>query len=65
MFSENRFKSEYLNNNDMTYEFSKPEKKIVRQVIETGLQRDLELCILDIDPIIQPRMPSPSWFVLL
>ena len=37
----------------MTYEFSKPEKKIVRQVIETGLQRDFESCILDIDHIIQ------------
>jgi hypothetical protein len=37
----------------MNYEFSKPEKKIVRQVIETGLQRDLESCILDIDQIIQ------------
>jgi hypothetical protein len=37
----------------MNYEFSKPEKKIVRQVIETGLQRDFESCILDIDHIIQ------------
>ena len=37
----------------MTYEFSKPEKKIVRQVIETGLQRDFESSILDIDQIIQ------------
>jgi len=37
----------------MLYEFSKPEKKIVRQVIETGLQRDFESCILDIDQIIQ------------
>jgi len=37
----------------MYYEFSKSEKKIVRQVIETGLQRDLESCILDIDQIIQ------------
>jgi hypothetical protein len=37
----------------MQYEFTKPEKKIVRQVIETGLQRDLESCILDIDQIIQ------------
>jgi hypothetical protein len=26
----------------MIYEFSKPEKKIVRQVIETGLQRDFD-----------------------
>ena len=37
----------------MRYEFSKPEKKIVRQVIETGLQRDFESSILDIDQIIQ------------
>jgi hypothetical protein len=37
----------------MNYEFSKPEKKIVRQVIETGLQRDFASCILDIDQIIQ------------
>jgi len=37
----------------MRYEFSKPEKKIVRQVIETGLQRDFQSCILDIDQIIQ------------
>ena len=37
----------------MLYEFSKPEKKIVRQVIETGLQRDFESSILDIDQIIQ------------
>ncbi|MEI7500300.1 MAG: hypothetical protein WCK84_07605 [Bacteroidota bacterium] len=37
----------------MNYEFSKPEKKIVRQVIETGLQRDFESSILDIDQIIQ------------
>jgi len=37
----------------MTYEFSKSERKIVRQVIETGLQRDFESCILDIDQIIQ------------
>jgi hypothetical protein len=37
----------------MNYEFTKPEKKIVRQVIETGLQRDLESSILDIDQIIQ------------
>jgi hypothetical protein len=37
----------------MHYEFSKAEKKIVRQVIETGLQRDFESCILDIDQIIQ------------
>ncbi len=37
----------------MTYEFSKPEKRIVRQVIETGLQRDFESSILDIDQIIQ------------
>jgi hypothetical protein len=37
----------------MQYEFSKAEKKIVRQVIETGLQRDFESSILDIDQIIQ------------
>jgi hypothetical protein len=37
----------------MNYEFSKPEKKIVREVIETGLQRDFESSILDIDQIIQ------------
>ena len=37
----------------MRYEFSKPEKKIVRQVIETGLQRDFESCILEADQIIQ------------
>jgi hypothetical protein len=37
----------------MRYEFTKAEKKIVRQVIETGLQRDFESCILDIDQIIQ------------
>jgi hypothetical protein len=37
----------------MNYDFTKPEKKIVRQVIETGLQRDFESCILDIDHIIQ------------
>ena len=37
----------------MSYDFTKPEKKIVRQVIETGLQRDFESCILDIDQIIQ------------
>jgi hypothetical protein len=36
----------------MKYEFSKLEKKIVRQVIETGLQRDFESCILDIDEVI-------------
>jgi hypothetical protein len=53
MFLENRFHGEYTYNNDMTYEFSKPEKKIVRQVIETGLQRDFESSILDIDQIIQ------------
>jgi hypothetical protein len=29
------------------------KKKIVRQVIETGLQRDFESSILDIDQIIQ------------
>ena len=37
----------------MHYEFSKSEKKIVRQVIDTGLQRDYQSCIFDIDNIIQ------------
>ena len=37
----------------MKYEFSKLEKKIAREVIETGLQRDFESCILDIDQTIQ------------
>ena len=37
----------------MLYEFTKSEKKIVRQVIATGLQRVLESCILDVDQIIQ------------
>ena len=37
----------------MSYDFTKPEKKIVRQVIATGLQRVLESCILDVDQIIQ------------
>ena len=37
----------------MKYEFSKLGKKIVREVIETGLQRDFESCILDIDQTIQ------------
>lgn len=37
----------------MNYEFTKSEKKIVRQVIETGLQRDYESSILDLDKIIQ------------
>lgn len=37
----------------MNYEFSKSEKKIVRQVIETALQRDFEACIMDVDRLIQ------------
>src|ERR1039457_3274953 len=37
----------------LNYEFSKNEKKIVRQVIETALQRDFETSILDLDYIIQ------------
>lgn len=37
----------------MNYEFSKSEKKIVRQLIETALQRDFEACITDVDNIIQ------------
>ena len=37
----------------LNYEFSKSEKKIARQVIETGLQRDYETSILDLDQIIQ------------
>jgi hypothetical protein len=37
----------------MNYEFSKSEKKIVRQVIETALQRDFEACIIELDFIIQ------------
>ena len=37
----------------MHYEFSKSEKKIFRQVIDTGLQRDYQSCIFDIDNIIQ------------
>lgn len=37
----------------MNYEFSKSEKKIVRQVIETALQRDFEACIWEVDSIIQ------------
>ena len=30
----------------MNYEFSKPEKQIVRQIIETRLQRDFEYMII-------------------
>ena len=37
----------------LNYEFSKNEKKIVRQVIETALQRDFETSIRDLDYIIQ------------
>lgn len=37
----------------MRYEFSKTEKKIIRQVIDIGLQRDLQSCISDIDILIQ------------
>ena len=44
------FKSLFRRREDI---FAQPEKKIVRQVIETGLQRDFELSILDIDQIIQ------------
>ena len=36
----------------MSYEFSKSEKKIARKVIETGLQRDYESSILDLEKII-------------
>ena len=34
------------------YELTKSDKKIARKVIETGLQRDFETSILDIDKII-------------
>ena len=37
----------------MNYQFSKSEKKIVRQLIETALQRDYEVCITDVDNIIR------------
>ncbi len=37
----------------MNYEFSKSEKKIVRQVIETALQRDFEASIMEVDGIIR------------
>jgi hypothetical protein len=37
----------------MQYEFSKTEKKIVRQVIDIGLQRDLQSFISDIDHLVQ------------
>jgi len=37
----------------MNYTFSNSEKKIVRQVIETGLQRDIQSSIRNIDDIIQ------------
>jgi len=36
----------------MHYEFSKSEKKIARQVIETALQRDLEACLMDLAHLI-------------
>ncbi len=37
----------------MHHEFSKSEKRVVRQVIETALQRDFEVCIKDVDRLIQ------------
>jgi len=37
----------------MNYDFSKSEKKIVRQVIETALLRDFETSIMEVDGIIQ------------
>ena len=37
----------------MRHEFSKSEKRVVRQVIETALQRDFETCIMEVDLIIQ------------
>ena len=37
----------------MRHEFSKSEKRVVRQVIETALQRDFEVCIMDVDLLIQ------------
>lgn len=37
----------------MNYEFSKNEKKVVRQVIETALQRDLQACLRDVDRLVQ------------
>jgi len=37
----------------MSHEFSKSEKKVVRKVIETALQRDFEACIMDVDRLIQ------------
>ncbi len=36
----------------MNYEFSKSEKKIARKIIETGLQRDYESSIRDLEKII-------------
>jgi hypothetical protein len=36
----------------MNHEFSKRDKKIVRQVIETALQRDFEASIKEVDRII-------------
>ena len=37
----------------MSYEFPKSEKKLARQVIEMGLQRDFQKSILDLDRIIR------------
>jgi hypothetical protein len=37
----------------MRYEFSKSEKRVVRQVVETALQRDFKACIMNIDRLIQ------------
>ena len=37
----------------MNYEFPKSEKKVARQVIETGLQRDYEKSIQEMNTIIQ------------
>ena len=36
----------------INFEFTKPEKKIVRGLIETALQRDYEKCITSIENII-------------
>lgn len=37
----------------MKYEFPKADKKVARKVIETGLQRDYEKSIQEMDTIIQ------------
>ena len=37
----------------MRHEFSKREKRVARQVIETALQHDFEVCIMDVDRLIQ------------